>query len=924
MPAAPSYSASYDEFNSNSFAARASRPSSSSNPLPPVPIQEEADNISYLQRHPTGRRLPNAPADEDTYSYDDEQGSLSDEARVQEQMYQDIEAVVGGNIGSRSQISQPTAPMSADMLDNELEDILRHNSRTVAVNPAGPGNDPRTPIAAHNPQQMYVYDDDSSDAEAAAGLEAIRIAEEQDSKIGSGAAFGLREPHNSQQTSHDASSDGDYAGVDLGMLGGDYQAQTFYGNNATSSEMKDQEGHEPAPGPGYMTDYSIPDANNLHPFPSNEPGAESFGTDGPQRLDPQRHRLSFCEGDEGGSLGLGMSDSRLGGRSDSDSPSRGYYPMFYPPDTSSATTLNRPLPLPPLDENRTPQLLPAGSYGRGQNQRLETQRLSQGYTPDGPDSYTSPDHLRPGAQFSRSTSLTSHSNTPVVSKPIRSRTDAEEHQARLSAMRQYGITGSGPNGFDISTPQSSVLDLPALPVGRRKKLTPENIRSSDYKKCREPWALSGIAGWIREMCGGETTEGQDLYEKNIADILVALFTHKLPTMNTADAEVISARVVKGMLQAGVLVRDEEWVRLGQGTISGVLWQMTGSGCYAPKLHEHEIRGRCYSHHCHRTLKKINLHEQRLAPAKRAQPWNEFFKLTTEQIAAADKKEVLRQNNLHEIIMSEDRFMAQLDVLRIIYRDDLQTWQPPIIGSTKLPRFIQQVFGRVEAVKKANMDHLLAQLKYRQQEQGPWIVGFSDIFREWIRRARRVYLDYASGYPTAIFLVRKEADRNILFRQFLEQAQANKLSDRLGWDTYLFAPLKRLQQYTLLLREVHKHTYVSNEEKANLLVAIEEVNAVTLECDARVDEENKKVEMTELHTKLFLRPGMEAVDLHLDHLGRKLIFQGDLQRAGANRFTWLETRAILFDHYLVLAKTVTHREIGGQKKKDIYDVSKLVS
>ena len=393
-------------------------------------------------------------------------------------------------------------------------------------------------------------------------------------------------------------------------------------------------------------------------------------------------------------------------------------------------------------------------------------------------------------------------------------------------------------------------------------------------------------------------------------------------MNTADAETLSDRVVTDMLEAEVLVRDEEWVKFGQGEISGVMWQLTGSGCYAPKLHEQEIHGRCYSHHCSRTLKKINLQVQALEPSKKSEDWITFFNITKEQVDSADKKEVQRQFNLHEIVMTEDTYMDRLNVLRVLYRDELQSWQPPIIAPARLSRFITQVFGKVEAIKKINEEHLLAQLKYRQQEQGPWIIGFSDIFREWIRKARQVYMEYAAGFPQATYLVRREAEKNILFRQFLDQARDNKRSDRLDWNTYLFAPLKRLQQYTLLLREVQKHTYLDNDEKINLSVAIDEINNVTLECDAKVDEMAKKVEMMELIHKLKMRPGMERVELNLDHLGRELIFKGDLQRAGANRFTWLEIHALLFDHYLVMAKTVKGE--GPGKRNETYDVSKLVS
>ena len=62
--------------------------------------------------------------------------------------------------------------------------------------------------------------------------------------------------------------------------------------------------------------------------------------------------------------------------------------------------------------------------------------------------------------------------------------------------------------------------------------------------------------------------------------------------------------------------------------------------------------------------------------------------------------------------------------------------------------------------------------------------------------------------------------------------------------------------------------------------------------------SRKVDLSDLQAKLILRPGMQRVDLNLDHLGRELIYKGDLMRMGGNRFTWLETHALLFDHYMI--------------------------
>jgi hypothetical protein len=936
MPSGNTYSL-YDD--SSSYSNRVSRSSSNSAPLAAEPA------IATLQRHPTLRPLPTAPVEDDTESdYDEGEEDTIDEARAQEQIYQEIEAAVGG-VGSTR-----TGPNS-DLLDSELGDLQRYNSRAATLNSAGVGRFPSEASTLHQNNVATAYefeDEDESDVEAIAGLEAMRLAEQEDAKRGSG-NFGVYDSSSRpSQPAEDlnASSDSDYANIDMGLYGGGFPAHLSYGtkdfealNTGNISEMDDQsrplptpnelhksEGHDPAPGLGGMTEYAIPGEATIHPFPAFEPArTDNPGYGGFQRPSSQGHRLSFDEGDEQASIGSRYADSRLSGISGSDSPTKDEFPeMFYHPGMTSGN--NRPLPPVPSYDGRAPTLQAAGAYRNSQYGHTygSQNEPRPGYPPDNPDAYPGQELLSPGGQFvPRSASLTSHSSTPQVIPPVRSRTDAEERQARMRALRQQGMSGTSMDGYDATTPLSTVpVDLPSLPLGRRK-ISPATLRSSDFKKCKEPWALSDVAKWSKEMCGGESGDGEYLRERTIVECLVELFTHKVPTMNTADAETLSDRTVTSMIEAGVLRRDEEWVKFDQGEISGVMWQLTGSGCYAPRLHEHEIHGRCYSHHCSRTLKKINLNAQALEPAKKSEDWNTFFKVSKEQLDGADKIEVHRQNNLHEIVMSEDKYMDQINVLRVLYRDELQSWQPPIIAPVKLTRFISQVFGKVEAIKKANAEHLLAQLKYRQQEQGPWIGGFSDIFREWIRKARQVYMDYASGYPQAIYMVKREAEKNILFRQFLDQARDNKLSNRLDWNTYLFAPLKRLQQYPLLLREVLKHS-IDNEEKNNLTVAIDEINAVTLECDAKVDEQSKKVEMVELSNKLYLRPGMERVELNLDHLGRELVFKGDLQRAGANRFTWLETHAILFDHYLVLAKTVVQRDSPAARRKEIYDVSKLVS
>lgn len=772
-----------------------------------------------------------------------------------------------------------------------------------------------------------VYISDESDVEAAAGLAALRMAEEQEEadearrRSGGAGLFSnyatMPSPPLPQEPSRHAkqsASDSDYAPVDLGLYGGNFAPSFTYGGDP--SQLATGSSHPvSSSGSQRRSEPASDDYDPIHPFPAFSINArvDTFGTGGLE--EPSARRRSYDEGDEVTLMDSASGMTTMSGATLLPSSAMPGEPpdMFYHPGMT-----NRPLPPPPTSSNSGRQRMnhaSTSSQGSGQYEYWRNAPSSQSSYPVDPSRMhmVSPT----GTQVPRSTSLLQHSNLPREVPLPRSKTDAEQgHRLRQAGNRNTLYAGIDSDGNTL-TPASAdavAIDLPTLPTGRR--FNPAKLSTSDFKKCTEPWALSSIISWLKYMTEGEN----DLKEGAIQEGLVALFTHKVPTMNIADAETLSSRVVQDMYKAGTLVHDEEWLKFSSISMTSVIFQLTGAGCYAPMLHTHASPGRCYAHHCQRTLKKIDLHSP--AAAARSEDWATFHKVKKEDIEAANKKEVERQNIIHEIVQGEDKYMDRMDVLLRLYRDRLSQAQPPVIPPKKLNRFINDVFSRADAVKKANEDHLLPQIKYRQQEQGPWVVGFSDIFREWIRKAKQAYIEYAAAFPFANFLVRQEADRNMLFRAFLDEAQANRLSEKLPWQNFLKAPIDRLQRYGLLIDTVIKNSTVDNDEKRNLIIAKEEIKAVTLECDARVAEMERKVSLTDLQSKLILRPGMQRVELNLDHLGRELIYRGDLQRMGGSRFNWLETHALLFDHYLVLAKTVAYREQDGMTKSEKYDVSRL--
>jgi hypothetical protein len=909
LPSPPLYDNGYRTQHADRYSSVSSH---QSNPLPPTP---EVPTHGSPQRTGTvsSRPLPPPPpheSDSDEYFAQPDGNQYNN----QDSLYDDI---LGLTTGGGTSSPPPSIHVQQANGGQYYGTAERHSSGRNGDYVNGSHLSP-----VHPPRDAYASDE--SDVEAAAGMAALRMAEEQEAEDvarGGTGLFGSYTTLHSPQLStdphrrHDGSaSDSDYvgAGVDVSMLGGDMPSFGYGGN---SGQLALRTNYTSATsGSQRQSEYTNGNHDSAHPFPlsSGSVRVDTFGTGG--LAEPSARRRSYDEGDEltltdGAS---GMSGSTL------ENPSTfmpGEPPdMFYHPGIS-----NRPLPPPP----------PSAGSNRGRlNHQSTSSTGSYEYWRNAPAAHESyPSNANAGGMTSptgatvpRSISLLQHSNAPQANPLPRSKTDAEQtHRVRLQQASNRNTFYGGNLDSDGSTltPASAevvAIDLPTIPAGKR--FNPAKLSTSDFKKCTEPWALSTIISWLKMMTDGEN----DLKEGPIQEGLIALFTHKVPTMNIADAETLSSRVVADMLKSGTLVHEEEWLKFSSVSMTGVIFQLTGAGCYAPMLHTYTAPGRCYSHHCQRTLKKIDLHSPAAAAA--SEDWATFHKVKKEDIEGINKKEIERQNILHEIVQGEDKYIQRLDVLRGLYRDRLIAAHPPVIPPKRLDKFIREVFGKVDAVRKANEDHLLPQIKYRQQEQGPWIVGFSDIFREWIRKAKHAYIEYAASFPYATFLVRHEADKNLVFKGFLNEAQTDRRSNKLDWNTYLKGPIDRLQRYGLLIDTVIKNSTVDNEEKRNLIIAKEEIKMVALECDARVGEMSRKVDLTDLQNRLILRPGMQRVELNLDHLGRELIYRGDLQRMGGSRFNWVETHALLFDHYLVLAKTVTLRETDGMTKSDKFDVSRL--
>jgi len=164
------------------------------------------------------------------------------------------------------------------------------------------------------------------------------------------------------------------------------------------------------------------------------------------------------------------------------------------------------------------------------------------------------------------------------------------------------------------------------------------------------------------------------------------------------------------------------------------------------------------------------------------------------------------------------------------------------NSSESLNFAKDNFAACENIYHANKTLLYEPLRTRQKSEGPWVRTFWDIFQNWIRQSRHLYVQNASEYPLINFHIRWEAERNQRFSRFLDQGLEHWWSRRLAWDHYIKSPLIRLQRYNVLLTAILKLREGSGDGNENDALAhlIEDIKHLILVCGPALSESSKKV------------------------------------------------------------------------------------
>jgi len=278
-----------------------------------------------------------------------------------------------------------------------------------------------------------------------------------------------------------------------------------------------------------------------------------------------------------------------------------------------------------------------------------------------------------------------------------------------------------------------------------------------------------------------------------------------------------------------------------------------------------------------------------------------------------EQEFERQTAIYAILMSELDYAKDLNDSGGLYGPST------IISEETTLAFIEDFFNNFEELKVVH-ESLLQALKQRIGEQGPWVETISDIFREWIPRAKAQYIHYAEGYYAAEMLLKQLKNNSNAEPKYSWTSIINT------WLKYLDIPFKRLRQYIILLEAVRKKTQEEKAEFTELSSAIDDIASFcdefdgTLKIQGRINQ--KSVEKEELFRKLIIPPEKRGFELNLDDPNRIIFHHGFLERQ--ENEIWTPLYAVILDSHFILANpSQGHDGQGYTQSETAYEIYELV-
>ncbi|KAI9015687.1 hypothetical protein CLU79DRAFT_707318 [Phycomyces nitens] len=343
-------------------------------------------------------------------------------------------------------------------------------------------------------------------------------------------------------------------------------------------------------------------------------------------------------------------------------------------------------------------------------------------------------------------------------------------------------------------------------------------------------------------------------------------------------------------------------------------------CFVPTCDLNETNLPCYSYTCPKRANLANRHYSVDTPLT-ASTTHKYLQTEAQQLwidnvspeirASVSNSERKRQETIFELIYTEDNFSSDLDYMNELWIEPLRDGN--VIPASRRATFIDKVFSNLLTIR--DISRKLVNVLLERQNEHPIVSQIGDIMLKFAVDFEP-FIYYGARQHEAKFVFEQERYINPALKEFAETTERNPLSKKLELNGYLTKPTTRLGRYTLLLKEILKHTPEGHPDRIQIPESVETIRQFLRRVNTETGKAKNKFDLERIHKHLTFKNKADAMDLKLLDEERHIIKQGVLRKTSNLEST--EYQAILLDNYLVIAKIkiVNGRECHVIRKRPI--------
>ncbi|KAJ2963121.1 hypothetical protein NQZ79_g1770 [Umbelopsis isabellina] len=189
-----------------------------------------------------------------------------------------------------------------------------------------------------------------------------------------------------------------------------------------------------------------------------------------------------------------------------------------------------------------------------------------------------------------------------------------------------------------------------------------------------------------------------------------------------------------------------------------------------------------------------------------------------------RNEQIRRFIIQEIYTTEQTYLDHLNIIKTMFMDPFiaaatQTTQPLIN-----PQDISTIFAYIpNIIEISNILVYRLESVVRTWHEQQSVIGA--IFLQ-MESDFEVYIRYAVNFHQSQRCINR-AHNNILYRRFIQESLRKKETNRMGLTDYMIIPIQRVTRYSLLLKDLKKHTPTSHPDYNNIDKALKVMTGLAL-------------------------------------------------------------------------------------------------